>query len=369
MRFIYLFFVILAAALWGKEGLDYTYVETPNSSSLSFLTTSQAIHIIKVDPALYEIKPVKAVDDGIGRESVLSISTRYQAAASINGGFFSIGGTFDGKANGALKIEEWFALPIKPRGCIGWSADSQRPLMDRLWVKVVGSRSSGPFSIDGLNRPRKPGEIVLFTPCFHRTTLTNPDGQEIVVVDEIVQSIRKGGSSKIPEKGYVLSIQEKHPLFNTFSVGARLSFSFQVIPLIDSDSSKAWESLDYIVGGTPLLVHHQIKLTDFKPEQTIPTFLTGRHARSAVGLLPNGHWIFVVVDKTTLFDGMTMDELATLMHTLGCVEALNLDGGGSSTMVVDNSVKNSPRGDEDEGKGEATVRRVSDAIVILPKTR
>ncbi len=62
-----------------------------------------------------------------------------------------------------------------------------------------------------------------------------------------------------------------------------------------------------------------------------------------------------------------MDELAGLMADLGCVDALNLDGGGSSTMVFEGVLKNSPHGDEDEGAGQSMVRRVSDALIIVPK--
>ena len=141
----------------------------------------QSIHVIEVDPSLYEIRPAKALDNGIGRESVLSISSRYGAAASVNGGFFSIGGTFDGKACGTLKIHDWYALPAKPRGCIGWSLEAQTPKMDRLLVNVKADYQATQISADGLNRPRKIGEMILFTPCFHRTTLTNPDVSKLLI--------------------------------------------------------------------------------------------------------------------------------------------------------------------------------------------
>ena len=48
-------------------------------------------------------------------------------------------------------------------------------------------------------------------------------------------------------------------------------------------------------------------------------------------------------------------------------DALNMDGGGSTTLVYEGQVKNKPRGDEDEGLEKKAVRRVSDAIVILEK--
>lgn len=368
IKFFFLFLFAPFLSLFSASGLEYTHLELSGASYFDYyITGNQSIHVIEVDPLQYEIKPIKALDNGIGRESVLSISTRYGAAASINGGFFSIGGTFDGKACGTLKIHDWYVLPTKPRGCIGWSLGNQNPIMDRLLVNTAVNYNFSEILLDGLNRPRKEGEIILFTPCFHRTTLTNPDEKEIVVVDGIIQSIVRGGSTKIPENGFVLSVQEKHPLFNSFEIGMSLTVTTQINPLTGITSADEWDSLDYIVGGTPLLLYNNARIFDLESEQTIPTFLSNRHARTAVGILPNGNWIFVVVDKTELFDGMTMYELSDLMMRLGCMYALNLDGGGSSTMVCEGVIKNSPHGDEDEGAGQNTVRRVSDAIVVLSK--
>ena len=61
---------------------------------------------------------------------------------------------------------------------------------------------------------------------------------------------------------------------------------------------------------------------------------------------------------------MTIKELAEFMLELGCIEALNLDGGGSSTMVLDEIVINEPCGKiQENGK---QVEAVSDAILIFP---
>ena len=106
---------------------------------------------------------------------------------------------------------------------------------------------------------------------------------------------------------------------------------------------------------------------EFSSELAIPTFITKRHARTAIGILPNGHWLFVVVDKINSLDGMTIKELTEFMYSMGCTYALNLDGGGSSTLVYEREVKNSPQGDEDEGNGLSPIRRVSDAMAIISK--
>jgi len=138
-----------------------------------------------------------------------------------------------------------------------------------------------------LNQPRKEGEAILFTPLFHRTTLTPPDGEEIIIKNGTVNAIRKKGSSKIPEDGYVLSIQEKHPMFNTFSTGMDIDVNFEILPQLEETTFQKWDTLDYIVGGAPLLIKDTIKTLHFDVEQTIPTFITNKHARTAIGTLTN----------------------------------------------------------------------------------
>jgi exopolysaccharide biosynthesis protein len=65
---------------------------------------------------------------------------------------------------------------------------------------------------------------------------------------------------------------------------------------------------------------------------------------------------------------LSEDELADFMETLGCVDALNLDGGGSSTFVYQDQVINQPTGDGDENDHNLRVLRpVSDAILIMAK--
>ncbi|MCC6127723.1 MAG: phosphodiester glycosidase family protein [Chlamydiae bacterium] len=369
LKIFFLFWLLPIAALFAADGIQYNHLEIPNSSYFSYITGPQSIHVIEVDPSLYEIKPVKALDNGLGRESVLSLSERHSAIASVNGGFFSIGGLFDGRACGTLKIHDWYALPTKPRGCIGWSVSDLRPRFDRLLVTASMQYGHQTILLSGLNRVRKEAEAILFTPAFHRTTLTLPDGEEITVIDGIIQKIVKGGSSKIPENGYVVSIQKEHPLFGTFTEGMELAISINTDSLTDTTPAAEWDQLDYIVGGTPLLLYHSSRIIDFSSEQTLNTFLTYRHVRTAIGVLPNGNWVFVVVDKTTLFDGMTMNELTGLMAKLGCVHALNLDVGGSSTMVYEGSIINHliEYGDGDSVHDHEVPRRVSDAIVIVPK--
>jgi exopolysaccharide biosynthesis protein len=89
---------------------------------------------------------------------------------------------------------------------------------------------------------------------------------------------------------------------------------------------------------------------------------TQRHPRTAIGWRADGTLVLVVVDgrQPRISVGMTINELAHLMLDLGCVEAINLDGGGSSTMVIRNKIVNNPS----DSTGE---RPVSDALLIFPR--
>lgn len=134
-------------------------------------------------------------------------------------------------------------------------------------------------------------------------------------------------------------------------------------------SPEEWKELEHIVGGTPVLVSRGNVLKDYRSEQTLESFLSNKHPRTAVGIRGNGEWVFVVVDGRFYgyLGGMAIEELAKFMHELGCIEALNLDGGSSSTMVLEGRVVNEPCGTLQEK--DKRVEAVSDAILIFPTQR
>lgn len=92
-------------------------------------------------------------------------------------------------------------------------------------------------------------------------------------------------------------------------------------------------------------------------------FNTARHPRTAVGRRADGTVVLVVADgRNELAAGLTMAELQQIMTALGCRDAVNLDGGGSTTMVVRDAVINHP---SDNGQFDAAGERpVANAIVV-----
>ena len=87
-----------------------------------------------------------------------------------------------------------------------------------------------------------------------------------------------------------------------------------------------------VVGGGPILVHGGVPITF-----TATNKMTGRNPRTVVGLDASGTKLtLLVVDgrKKGVAVGMSFNELASEMVRLGCAEAINLDGGGSSVLAV-----------------------------------
>jgi exopolysaccharide biosynthesis protein len=98
-------------------------------------------------------------------------------------------------------------------------------------------------------------------------------------------------------------------------------------------------------------------------EQFKDDILKGRAPRTAIGITADQRLLLVTVNgrQPHISVGMTLDELANLLIELGALEAMNLDGGGSTTMTVRNLVLNLPS----DGKERA----VSNAIVVVPGSK
>lgn len=142
--------------------------------------------------------------------------------------------------------------------------------------------------------------------------------------------------------------------------GAVATFRGELYVLM-SDGRPLWEkdiqAEDVLTAGPSLLAAG--KAVDTRKVK----FNTNRHPRTAVGRRPDGTVVLVVADgRNSSAAGLSIPELQLVMQALGCTEALNLDGGGSSAMVVRGKVVNHP---SDNGKFDAEGERsVANAIIV-----
>ncbi len=127
---------------------------------------------------------------------------------------------------------------------------------------------------------------------------------------------------------------------------------------LDYRNAQPWFMRDAIGVGPALIMDGKIRVTSDE-EVFFGTTIPLVHPRTAAGYTADGRLILLVVDgRQQASRGVSLRELATLMDELGCVEALNLDGGGSSTIVVKGVRLNRPA-------GKAVEREVMSALAVF----
>jgi hypothetical protein len=328
------------------------------------------INALRIDLAQVRLDVVHALDAAVGLETVSSMAQRRGAIAAINGGYFRTTGTFRGDSTGTLLIDgALLSEPDRARAAVGFvrrGGGTQLVFGHVTWDAIVDAGRQKRL-LDGINRPRGADEIVLFTPAFHQTTLTDASGTEIVVRRGRVVDVREeAGSTPIPADGFVLSAKGAAREWAREHLRRRTRVKVTAA-LKPADASTAshdenpWTAAEDVVGGGPKIVTAGRVDITLEREKVLPSFSTTRHPRTAIASLPGNKALLLVVDgrQPALSVGMALDELARLMIELGAVDAINLDGGGSSTMTIDGTVVNHPS----DVTGE---RPVSDAILVLP---
>lgn len=301
-------------------------------------------NILSVSPYAAELRPYRALSAGIGTESLVSLARRYKALAAINGGFFEMVGTFRGESVGALKINgEWVSEPEQGRAVIGFRTVNGKTesYIDRIaFQQELVFLSGQTLPIDGMNRNRGRNELVIYRPHFHAVTLTMPDGAEIVVRNGKVTGIRdRAGSSRIPPDGYILSASGKKrtDLLAHIAEGDAVQISKRIIPERVGDSN-LWSSFAHIIGGGPLLLQDGVTtpIQAYEREGFDQAFHSFWHPRTAIGKKTDGTLLFVTITaaEAGARRGVKLLRLAELFLEWGATDALNLDGGNSSMLVI-----------------------------------
>jgi hypothetical protein len=221
------------------------------------------------------------------------------------------------------------------------------------------------MEIAGVDTTRHRGKLMLFTPAYHAHTDTARGGLEWVVRGNplrVAGAPQAAGKTPIPRDGFVLSYggSTAPPPLSALTRGTRVELETTYASL-DAPNGE-WARADAIVGGAGLLVRDGRTVSDWGPEQLALSFVATRHPRTLIGTHPDGSVWLVTVDgrQPQVSAGMTLPELQSLCVRLGLNQALNLDGGGSTTMWVQGQVVNSP-------SDAAGPRKVSDALLVAPR--
>jgi hypothetical protein len=322
------------------------------------------INVLRIDPAQARLDVVRARDVAIGLETVTSIAARTGALAAVNGGYFRTSGDFLGDSTGTLQIDRvLWSEPDRGRAAVGIVRSGRRGRLIFGHVVWTASLQAGrqTHTIDGLNRARGADDLVVFTPQFGSATITDDSGVEVIVRQGRVAEVRDAaGGSAIPRDGFVVSARGKARdwALRHLRAGTRVRVKTQLRPADPSRANPWTDAEDILAAGPKLVTNGKVDVTDVR-EKMIPTFATDLHPRTAIAESADGRVLLVTADGRRPPErvGLALDDLARLLIELGAREAINLDGGGSTAMVVKGQIVNFPT----DPTGE---RPVSDAIVV-----
>ena len=327
------------------ENTVYYAVDGENSSGL------QKVNYVEYQPNS-GVSPIIAYGNNLyGRSTITRItelleSQGKEVIAGINADFFDL---TTGIPIGIVVQDGVFISSNTGQYAVGFKADGSA-VIGKPVASMTLSSDAGNMVVDCFNKARSTYTTCMFDRNFSDTTKVSTEGTSIIferLDDEEVRlnsSIRLRVVSKqtgstpisIGENQMVLSVSAKGPLerIPNIAVGDEVTFS---VTTTDSD----WQDVVYAVGGKSLIENGTVDTTGSP---------TGLNPRSAVGVKADGTVVLYEVDgrQSGFSVGMSPSSLAQELLNLGCVDAINLDGGGSSAMVIqypgetDAEVINSP---------------------------
>jgi uncharacterized protein YigE (DUF2233 family) len=305
--------------------------------------------VVRVDPR--DGWRMKLAPGGFGvlsRTRPSRIASRHRALVAVNGGFFS----YDGAAVGAvLSGGEWIRLPWKGRTGLGFRPDGSARIAN-LQARATASFGDGSrIPVRDLNGWPDVGRVSALNRRFGNFYQLRAGEMALVVQDGVVKSKPGGGGVNIPADGFVLVASTgARPALERIERGARGKLSIE---------APGWEGFTTALGGGPRLVSNgRVEVTALR-EAFRSDVRVGRAPRTAFGIDKYGRYILLVADGRQPFYsvGLTLGELAATMQKLGAVNALNLDGGGSTAMAIRSRVVNRP--------SDGSERAVSNALLVL----
>lgn len=314
------------------------------------------VHVLRADPHHVTIKSLVAQrrEGGFARAPVSQIARTSGALAAINGSFFN----FVNNEPAGLLVQDGQIISSSHhnRSVFGIRFDGT-PFIDDAEVRAAVLLEDGrELTVAGVNRRAKPNQITLYTPHFGRSTRTQPYPYRYEAAIDSRGNVvaANNGNMPIPRGGYVVSANGRsfYRAMQDLQPGARA--------LVYTQLSGIWEGVRYAVGGGPTIVHGSRVHVTAREEGFGHHIASGRAPRTAIGYTPAGVTLMVTVDGRVPRHsvGCTLRELARLMIELGAVEAINLDGGGSTEMVIAGKPVNRISGGAE--------RLVSNAIGIFP---
>ena len=258
-----------------------------------------------------------------------------QYFAGVNADFFG-----NSKPIGSTVInnEIWYA---NNNGWTGWGIDAEKKTLvgNSTFSGSVTSSNGTSHNLTSVNNARNENNLVIYTTKYGSTSGTNDYGCEVVItpVDGtlrfgtmemiVAETPHTSGSTTIPSGSYVLS---GHGTGSTFVAGLTKGEKITISSQMQLGNNTIIPT--QMAGGQPMILSGGEVLST----ESALDHLTALNPRTAIGYDATGtKLILLVVDgRSTASQGCVSKVLADIMREVGCTEAMNFDGGGSSTLYT-----------------------------------
>jgi hypothetical protein len=296
-----------------------------------------------------------------GRLTPAQMAVQASAVAAINGDFFSF---TQGAPIGLMVREgELITTPLRSRATFGWGPQSSAIGLCTCSVGIT-PEGGNLIPVDEFNQPCGPNQLAVYSPAEGIASITGAHVSVLVriatktwspstVVEGTVDSVLPDAKeTRVPEgMALFMATGDKMPALSALHAGQHVSIQLQT-------QGFDWEKIENVIGGGPVLVREGKISVDAEEEGFPASFSAKRHPRTAVGKTADGDvWLVAMDGRQEISAGATLDETAKVMLRLGCVDAVNLDGGGSTCLHLLGVTVNRP--------SDGTERPVSNGILIF----
>jgi len=333
------------------------------------------INVLEVDlNKNFYVRPALADSKSIwSKSTVLEITEKNRAIAGINANYFDRAGS----TIGALAIDkEWIISPVLNRAAFSTDQEQQiifaRPrLLGKIFVenRELKETYSG-LLVTSINQSDylDPQGISFYNHWWEKPIKCGLSRSCLLVNSEGTVELKIEISNNIEATNY----QEKElwPTMTQYILSCKKfnclkSFQINQKIKINWSSEPDWSEIIHSVGGGPYLLRNGQIILDKESENfTNKSGISGLAPRTAIGVTSRKRLIMLTADgrqKDTV--GLSLFQLAKLMQDLGIKEAINLDGGGSTTMILGNQILNKP------SNHKRTLRKVSTALLLFQDHR
>ncbi len=333
----------------GAKLMKYRYTTTRSGSKVNVLAD-----VIQVDLQ----NPYVKLDVMTGRGNKLNskqstggMAKENGAVAAVNGDYFNVSGEMS-PIGGQVSDGVLVSTPSELKGMYALTVTKDgKPMIDEYsFDGTVKAEDGSTFALRGINKEDYTAEtgsdsyshansMYIYTPAWTSTKRPNDPSTtptEVLVQNNVITQIsdKKALNMTVPPDGYILRAHGTAAtwIMSHLSVGQTVGADYRLVAKTTGQSVDP-SNLEMMIGGHTILVNGG-QAASFS-RNIASSGIGGVRARTAVGYSQDGRYVYIIAaEKNGNSSGMSLTELQSFMTSIGVWKGMNLDGGGSTTMVT-----------------------------------